>query len=169
MVEYFNMDWCKPKKICDLRKSFDQGHFIFAEDNDPKTQFNEFHWYKALMSDNDLFKLYINTSHFLGDGDNVLTIKIKKDQTLDTLKNKISKKLGIKSDEFNVKRQNVVKEFKDLSLTMVNLGITSGALLKIERGKPHIEGKYELIVNLARVLNDYVPEEQTSSAPKTDA
>lgn len=80
------MDWCKPKKICDLRTKFDQGHFLFAENNDPKTQFNEFNWYKALMSDNELFKLYINTSHFLGEGDNVLTVKIKKDHTLEVLK-----------------------------------------------------------------------------------
>ena len=51
---------------------------------------------------------------------------------------------------------------------MVSLGITSGALLKIERGKPHVEGKYELIINLVRVLKDEEkPDSQT--VPKTDA
>ena len=72
------------------------------------------------MTDNDLFKLYINTSNFFGaDTDNVLTVSINKDKNLELLKKKISKKLGIKPEEFNVKRQNVSREYKDLKMSMM--------------------------------------------------
>lgn len=37
-----------------------------------------------------------------------------------------------------------MREYKDLKATLLQLGINNGACIKIERGKPHEEGVFEL-------------------------
>jgi hypothetical protein len=37
---------------------------------------------------------------------------------------------------------------------MMGLGLTSGALLRVERGQANASGKYEIVVNMARVLQE---------------
>ena len=74
-----------------------------------------------------------------------LTIKISKEKTLRDLKKKITSKLQLESDEiFTIRRQNVVQLMKDLDLPLKNLGINSGALLKIQPGSSASEGEVEL-------------------------
>lgn len=48
---------------------------------------------------------------------------------------KISKEINVAPEYFNIKRMGVVKELKDLKLTLVQLGITDKALLKVEIGQ----------------------------------
>ena len=39
--------------------------------------------------------------------------------------------------EFVVKRNMVQREFKNMNSRLVELGLNSGALIKVEKGKPH--------------------------------
>lgn len=45
-----------------------------------------------------------------------------------------------------------MRELKEMGSKLVELGINSGALLKLEQGKPHTEGKTELVIFLVNIL-----------------
>lgn len=62
--------------------------------------------------------------------------------------------INASSDEFTIKRQGVVKELKDVKRSLVYLGITNGALMKVEKGKPHMEGKNELSISFVTILTE---------------
>jgi hypothetical protein len=47
-----------------------------------------------------------------------------------------------------------VRELKEMDAKLVELGINSGALLKLEQGKPHTEGKTELDIYLVKILQE---------------
>jgi len=47
------------------------------------------------------------------------TLTLAKDKTLADLKAKISARVGVPSEGFTVRRQHVVRQFKDLDSTMI--------------------------------------------------
>jgi hypothetical protein len=59
---------------------------------------------------------------------------MNKTKTLADLKNKISSEINVSPEYFNIKRMGVVKELKEMTLTLVQLGLTDKALLKVETG-----------------------------------
>ena len=95
-----------------MRSKLTHAHCLFVEDNSSKVNFDKLNWYKAMMNEENIFKFFVNF------GENSFTVNINKGRTLGELKDKISKEIGIPSDQFNVKRQGVVKELKDTTLTM---------------------------------------------------
>lgn len=59
-VELFNMDWCRPKKLSEMRSRLDHGHCLFVENNDDKKKFDLLGWYRAMMNHENIWKLYIS-------------------------------------------------------------------------------------------------------------
>jgi hypothetical protein len=107
-----------------------------------------------------MLKLYISFE------ERSIVININKNKNLQDLKEKISKEISIESQYFNLKRMGVVKELKEMTMNLVKLGINDKALLKVESGKQHIDGKYELSINLARVLQ-LQPELENTGTDKS--
>ena len=152
-VEILNMDWARQKLLKDLRTRFDHGHMLFVESGS-MANFQNLKWYKAIMGDSEMLKLHVGLKGFSIDQ---LTIKINKNKTLKELKIKIGEVLDITAEDFTLKRKFVVKELKELSLKLVELGLTDGAMLEATRGSQHVEGFYDLKVNFARILKEEAP------------
>ena len=66
-----------------------------------------------------------------------IKIEMKKYSTLLELKQRVSQEVGIPPNEFVLKRYNIPKEFKNLNSKLIELGLNSGALVKVEKGTPH--------------------------------
>lgn len=72
-MELLNMDWCRKKVLKELRTKFDHGHNMFVEKNDIKTtKFKDLEWHKAIMSEQENLKLYINASEVTLNGQDSL-------------------------------------------------------------------------------------------------
>ena len=105
-------------------------------------------------------KLHINTSAIFQDDakdqiqDSSITISISKTKTLAHLKSMISKKIAIPANNFTISRQNVTRHLKDLNLTMVQHGLTSGALLQVRMGEARVEGQYAIDVSFVWLLQE---------------
>jgi hypothetical protein len=87
-VELLNIEWCREKKLIELRSRLDHGLAVFVEDNDPKTKFEELKWHVALSNEHNFIKLHINTTKLFGDdnAESSLPISIHKHKTLLDLK-----------------------------------------------------------------------------------
>jgi Fe2+ transport system protein FeoA len=62
---------------------------------------------------------------------------MRKDNTLLELKQRIAEFINMNPSEFVLKRNMVQREFKNLASKLSELGLNSGAVLKVERGRPH--------------------------------
>jgi hypothetical protein len=49
----------------------------------------------------------------------------------------VSEAVGLQPNEFVLKRYNIQREFKNLNSKLIELGLNTGSLLKVELGKPH--------------------------------
>lgn len=91
------MEWSKPKKLTEMRSRLDHGHLLFIDEHDPKEKlvFESLNWHKAMVSDSNLFKIYVRVEGFETPGPKVyssiqdmnneskpLKIKINKTKTL---------------------------------------------------------------------------------------
>ena len=89
-VELFNMDWCRPKKISEMRTKLSHGHCLFVEQNDiKKTPFHKLSWYLCMMMHESLFKLYISFE------ERSIQLTINKTKTLSDLKIRIGSEINI--------------------------------------------------------------------------
>lgn len=58
---------------------------------------------------------------------------------------------NISVNDFTVKRNMVNKELKNLHSKLSELGITQGANIRVELGRAHQEGVFELIIYAIRL------------------
>jgi Fe2+ transport system protein FeoA len=72
---------------------------------------------------------------------------VRKDNTLSELKQIVSDLIKVPSAEFVLKRNMVQREFKNMSAKLSELGLSNGNLIKVEKGKPHQDGVYEVKIN----------------------
>ena len=66
-----------------------------------------------------------------------IKIEMRKQDTLLELKKRVAEQIGLSPSEFVLKRYNIQREFKNLNSKLVELGLNTGALIKVEKGKPH--------------------------------
>jgi hypothetical protein len=120
-LELLNMDWAKSLLLKGLHTKLGQGHVLFVEANNIKnTKFEELEWHKAIMAEQNNLKLNITATGLVDDStSDTFTLTLAKDKTLADLKAKISARIGVPSEGFTVRRQHVVRQFKDLDSTMV--------------------------------------------------
>ncbi len=55
--------------------------------------------------------------------------------------------IKVPTAEFVLKRYMVQREFKNMSAKLSELGLSNGNLIKVEKGKPHQDGVYEVKIN----------------------
>jgi hypothetical protein len=72
---------------------------------------------------------------------------VRKDNTLSELKQIVSDLIKVPTAEFVLKRYMVQREFKNMSAKLSELGLSNGNLIKVEKGKPHQDGVYEVKIN----------------------
>lgn len=72
---------------------------------------------------------------------------MRKDNTLSELKQIVSDLIKVPTVEFVLKRYMVQREFKNMSAKLSELGLSNGNLIKVEKGKPHQDGVYEVKIN----------------------
>ena len=72
---------------------------------------------------------------------------MRKDNTLSELKQIVSDLIKVPTAEFVLKRYMVQREFKNMSAKLSELGLSNGNLIKVEKGKPHQDGVYEVKIN----------------------
>lgn len=152
-VELYNMDWARAKKVSEMRSKLTHAHCVFVEDNQEKKAFDKLNWYKSMMNETNIFKFFINF------GESSFAVNINRAKTLGDLKKKIGAEIGLTSDEFNIKRQGVVTVMKDTSLTLLQLGLTNKAIIKVERGSQHEEGVYDIQISLVELVQEKEYEE----------
>ena len=116
-IEYFNMDWAREKKFDTILKTnknkFEHGTVLYVEVNDQKTLLENFDWYKAMMNSKDLYKLHINLTELQPENKELtIIVQVQKTATLRRLKDKISKKIGVPTTDFGLKRNYVQAELK---------------------------------------------------------
>ena len=73
-----------------------------------------------------------------------LQVEMKTSNTLLELKQRIGELLNMNPSDFVLKRYRQQREFKNFNSTLVELGLTNGALIKVEKGTPHQDGVYEI-------------------------
>ena len=142
-----------------MESKFNQGDLVFVEEYDPKSTFNleRLHWHKAMVCDDSKFKIYVRVEGFehIDHYDaKPIQVKVNKNRDLQHLKSKIAKEIKVNSNEFTIKRQGTVKELKDLKLSLMGHGITNGALMVVQKGTAHADGKYELEICMVTLLNN---------------
>lgn len=86
-IEYLNMDWMRQKKLESMltnnKDKFAHGTVLFVENNDQKTPFDKFDWYRAMMNYQDLYKLHINLTELQPDKKEVtIVVQVPKTATL---------------------------------------------------------------------------------------
>lgn len=143
-AELYNMDWRLPKLIDDASR-LDHGAFLFIEEGDPKAKLETFKWHLEFTKDQDRLQLVFNDP--VNDPDAQvfgLKIEVRRDNTLLELKQIIAEMVKLDPSEFIVKRYMVQREFKNMGSKLSELGLTNGNLIKVERGRPHQDGLYEL-------------------------
>ncbi len=79
---------------------------------------------------------------------------ISKNSTLADFKLKVAELLNLPNDQFLLKRNGVNRELKDSKRTLLQLGLNSGALIKVELGTPHNEGVFDLKVLVANLVSE---------------
>jgi hypothetical protein len=62
---------------------------------------------------------------------------MSRQDTLLDLKKRVAEEFGLSTNEFVLKRYNIQREFKNLNSKLFEFGLTNGALVKVEKGKPH--------------------------------
>jgi len=165
-VELINMEWALKMKLCDLKSSFDHGMMIYVEEGSLKeTKFTDLHWHQAVVFNEEMLKLHISLNEGAGGyQERGFEVKINRKKTLKELKDKIGDMVGLPASEFTIRRKHVVKEMKEVTLKLVELGVTNGAFLEIKRGKAHQEGRCELVVAFARLLQEEETQKKISAS-----
>jgi Fe2+ transport system protein FeoA len=69
---------------------------------------------------------------------------MKKSNTLLEFKQKVASMFNLNIHEFTVKRNMVNRELKNLNAKLSEIGLTGGANVKIEKGKAHKDGVFEI-------------------------
>ena len=136
-TELYNIDWRKTKKIEEASK-LDHGTILYVEEGNQKQQFDTLLWNQEFKREED--KIILNLNNPINDPNaDVFNIKIemKKNSTLLELKQRVSFEIGLQPNEFVLKRYMVAREFKNLNSKLIELGLNTGALVKVERGTPH--------------------------------
>lgn len=125
-------------KIKDAAR-LDHGAILYVEEGDIKQQkLEEFNWHKEFVRDQEKLKLMFHDPVSDPDADIFsLQVEMKKSNTLLELKQRIGELLNMNPSDFVLKRYRQQREFKNLNSTLVELGLTSGALIKVEKGTPH--------------------------------
>ena len=77
---------------------------------------------------------------------------MSKNDTIGDLKVRIGEVLGISTQEFIIKRNPVARELKNLKDKLLQAGVSSGSLIKVELGKPHDSDKFELRIMELTIL-----------------
>lgn len=95
-------------------------------------------WHQEFTKEQEKLILNLNDPETDPDGQ-VFTVKIemKKSSTLLELKQKVADLLKLNQNEFVLKRSIMNKELKNMKQNLMELGLTSGCLIKVEKGKPH--------------------------------
>ncbi|CDW83714.1 ubiquitin carboxyl-terminal hydrolase family protein [Stylonychia lemnae] len=153
-TELYNIDWRKKMTIENGAK-LDHGCIMYVEEGDPKQKLDDFNWHKEFVKDQEQLKILFHDP--INDPDaNVFSFQIfmKKSNTLLELKQRISELIGLSTSEFVLKKYRQQREFKNLNSTLVQLGLQSGSLVKVEKGKPHQDGLFELSILDIQLLDD---------------
>lgn len=143
-TELYNIDWRKPKHIQDASR-LDHGTILYIEEADPKQPLDHFKWHEEFIKEQE--RITINFNDPIRDPQGEIfehKIQMKKCNTLMELKQRISEITGVPVNEFNLKRNMMAREYKEMKATLVTLGMQSGICLKVEKGQAHQEGVYEL-------------------------
>ena len=165
------MDWAREKTFESIVKNnknkFDHGTVLYVENADKKTKLESFGWHKAMMNSKDLFKLHINLTELQPDNqDSTIVVQVPKNATLRRLKDKISKKIGVPTTEFGLKRNYVSSELKELDHSMLQHGITNNSILKVLPGMSNPVGVYEIQITHIKILQQS-PEVELDGTNKT--
>lgn len=136
-TELYNIEWRKNKRIEDAAR-LDHGAILYVEEGDPKGQLESYKWHQEFTKDQDRLIFHVNDP-LVDPNAEIFSIKIemRKDNTLLDLKQRISEIIHLNVNDFVVKRNMVQREFKNMNSKLFELGLNSGALLKVEKGKPH--------------------------------
>jgi len=144
--EVYNMDWRRDKTIEDASR-LDHGTVLYLEEGNPKGKLEEHRWHQEFTKDQDRLSLSLNDPHTDPDG-HVFSVKldVRKDNTLLELKQRVGELFGLNTSEFVLKRYLNHRELKNMSAKLAELGITNQSVIKVERGRPHQDGVYEVNV-----------------------
>ena len=123
---------------------------MFVEEGDISAKMETHTWYKEFVKEQD--KIYVNVNDPRIDPMGTCfaeRFEFRKHNTLREFKEKVGAKFGLKLHEFSVKRYMVSREMKNLEQTLISYGIINNCNIKIEIGKAHTEGVFEL--NILRI------------------
>ena len=115
-IEFFNMDWRKPKTLQDCSK-FEHGHRLFVEGN-RNLKFEELNWKKDFDKDLDRILLHCNDPNSIDDLSSNMVVSISKNDTIQTLKEVISGRTGLPSNSFYLMKELTQKELKEMNKTV---------------------------------------------------
>ncbi|CDW75353.1 ubiquitin carboxyl-terminal hydrolase [Stylonychia lemnae] len=152
--EVYNLHWRKSKTI-EEGPRIDDSSFLFIEEGDTKDKNENFKWHQEFNKQFESLTININDPSSDPKGlEYKQQIQVRKSETLCEFKNKVGLLLNLNPEEIIVKRANNLAELKNLNWKMGDFNLIDGDKLKIEQGKPHIEGNFEINVSLIRLSND---------------
>lgn len=167
--ELYNMDWRKPKTIEEASR-LDHGQVLFVEEGEPKGKLETFKWHQEFTKDQDRLSLLLNDPNTDPEA-TVFSIKIevRKDNTLSELKQIVSEHVKLQPSEFVLKRYMVQREYKQMSAKLSELGLSNGNLIKVEKGKPHQDGVYEVNIKQVAIIGHSTLVPMPDSVSEFDA
>lgn len=156
-IEYFNFDHKKyglDKKLSQLNTKLKHGSLVFVEAAPVDKKFEQLRWHKAIKNEKSLLVLHINLTEVMAGADHSTQLRMSKEKTMQDLKVAIGKEISMDPTGFTVKRQHVGSTMNYPTRTLAALGLTSGALLKVELGQTEGDGFYVIHVAFARLLQE---------------
>ena len=67
--------------------------------------------------------------------------------------------MNIPKNEFKLFRNGVRKELKNVNQKLIEFGVNSEALIKVEKGQPHEDGVVELCLSLVKLMDESEEDE----------
>ena len=156
------MDWRKEKTIEEASR-LDHGTVLYVEEGNPKGKLDEFQWHQEFTKDQDRLTLTMNDPNTDPEGQ-VFSVKIdvRKDNTLLELKQKVGELYNLNPSDFVLKRYLNHRELKNMSAKLAELGITNQNIIKVERGRPHQDGVYEVNIHQVSIIGHKSPTSDLS-------
>eukprot|EP00347_Sterkiella_histriomuscorum_P024007 403332628 len=139
--EVINLNWRKSKTL-EEGPRLDNDAVIFVETGDTKDKNENFKWHQEFNKEYGKIVLLINDPTKMIEKSIEYSVEIlaRKNDTLSDLKIKIGEQLGLNPTELIVRRPNNNIELKNLQWKLQDYNMADQDKLKIEMGKPQVEG-----------------------------
>ena len=160
-TEFFNMDWRRSQVLSEAQNVNHSTLFYVEEmDRTKAKNLNNLRWHQAFLAYAENISFKINNPHEDPEGKKfLLEVTLSRKAPLSAAKERISELLNLPLDQFFLRRSPVMRELKNMEISLQGHGIQNYTHVQVVLGKPSNEGFVDLrfrevILNAAADSNE---------------